>query len=428
VTDRYVVLGLARPRAEWFRNVAQWSTTAALPAEFAKCVSLTELRTRLSSGRRHSAVLIDGGLPALDRDVIDDARDAGCAVFVVDDGIRAHSWPTMGAHVVLPPGFSREALLDALATHAVMVGQGTVEIVDGVLEDLSPRQLGSVALVCGPGGTGASTVAAALAQGLAASGDHGSVLLADLARHAEQAMLHDVGDIAPGVQELVEAHRTGLPSEDELDRMLFDITERRYRLLLGLRRARQWSTVRPRSFEAAFGALRRRFGVTVADVTADFEGEDDAGSLDLEDRNLMARTTARAADVAFVVGHQGVKGAHALIRVLGDVAAAGVPAARVVPVVNEASRHPKARAELAATIAELAPPSMGGGRPAPVLFLPNRKVEEAWRDGTPVPAPLPALLAKAYDAALRRLGPATGEVTAPVLVAPGALWGPRSDG
>ena len=28
--DRYVVLGLARPRAEWFRRVGQWSTTAVV--------------------------------------------------------------------------------------------------------------------------------------------------------------------------------------------------------------------------------------------------------------------------------------------------------------------------------------------------------------------------------------------------------------
>ena len=29
-TDRYVVLGVARPRVEWFRVVSQWATTAAV--------------------------------------------------------------------------------------------------------------------------------------------------------------------------------------------------------------------------------------------------------------------------------------------------------------------------------------------------------------------------------------------------------------
>lgn len=28
--DRYVLLGLARPRADWFREVARWATSAAV--------------------------------------------------------------------------------------------------------------------------------------------------------------------------------------------------------------------------------------------------------------------------------------------------------------------------------------------------------------------------------------------------------------
>ncbi|MCU1374576.1 MAG: hypothetical protein JWO68_1862 [Actinomycetia bacterium] len=422
--DRFVLLGLARPRAEWFRSVAQWATSAALPAEFLKCVSAEELRARLATGRTYSAVLLDGSLPVVDRDLLETARDAGCVVLVVDDGRGARDWAVFGAAAVLPPSVSREALLDALATHAAMVGRASATALDdGVGFDV-PLSLGAVAAVCGPGGTGVSTVAAALAQGLGTSGGFGDVLLADLALHAEQAMLHDVRDVVPGVQELVEVHRSRRPSEAELLSLTFHVLERHYHLLLGLRRARDWSTLRQRSFEAAFDSVRRRFGAVVCDVTADFEGEDEGGSADVEERNLLARTAVRSADVVFAVGLPGAKGLHSLVRVLADLAGAGVPAGRVVPVLNQAPRHPRLRAELGTTLAELAVPAMGGGRTVAPIFLPARRIEEAVRDVVAIPAPLPGLLAAAFEATLVRLGPASTAAPAePELVAPGSLGG-----
>ncbi len=122
--------------------------------------------------------------------------------------------------------------------------------------------------------------------------------------------------------------------------LTFAVQDRGYRLLLGLRRPRYWATIRPRAFEAAFDALRRSFGTVVCDVTADFEGEDDGGSIDVEERNVMARTAVQRADAVVVVGACGVKGLHALVRVVGDLLAAGVPAARMVPVVNSRTARP----------------------------------------------------------------------------------------
>ncbi|MCU1380028.1 MAG: hypothetical protein JWN29_3011 [Acidimicrobiales bacterium] len=422
--DRFVVLGLARPRAEWFRSVAQWATSAAIPAEFLKCVSVEELRARLAAGRAYSAALLDGSLSTVDRDLVETAREAGCVVLIVDDGRVGRDWAALGAAAVLPPSVSREALLDALATHATMVGRATAASLDEGLGFEVPLAFGTVAAVCGPGGTGASTVAVALAQGLGTAGTHGDVLLADFALNAEQAMLHDVRDVVPGVQELVEAHRSRRPTEEELLSLTFHVLERRYHLLLGLRRARYWSTLRPRSFEAAFDSLRRRFGVVVCDVTADVEGEDEGGSTDVEERNLLARTAVRSADVVFAVGLPGAKGVHALVRVLADLAGVGVPAGRVVPVLNQAPRQPSARAELTAALSDLAGPAMGGGRTVAPVFLPARRVEEAMRDVVSIPAPLPAVLAGAFEATLTRLGPALAPAAEePELVTPGSLGG-----
>src|SRR5262245_66523313 len=67
---------------------------------------------------------------------------------------------------------------------------------------------GRLVAVTGSGGVGRSTLAMALAAGLAADPrDAGLVVLADLALHAQQALLHDAGDVVPGVVELAEAYR-----------------------------------------------------------------------------------------------------------------------------------------------------------------------------------------------------------------------------
>jgi hypothetical protein len=247
-------------------------------------------------------------------------------------------------------------------------------------------------------------------------------VLADLALHAEQAMLHDVRDVAPGVQELVDAQRRRPLAAAEVRAMTFRVVERRYHLLLGLRRARQWTTLRPPAVVAAFEALRAAFTTVVCDVTADVEGEDDTGSADVAERNAMARLAVGAADVVFVVGRPGVKGVHALVRVLSELAAAGVPPERLMPVVNLAPRSPRARAELASTLAELAGPALTGERlPGPV-FLPARRVEEALRDAVALPAPLPSALAGAFVGVVGRAGRrAVPEAREPEPVQPGSL-------
>lgn len=418
-SDRFVLLGLARPRAAWFSEISRWATSAIVPAEFVKCVSAEELRARLTSGRPWSAALLDGTLTVLDRDLLSAVRAAGCAPIVVDDRDGAARWLALGAAAVLPATFDRGALLEALESCATAVLRPTGVPGGETADRGEPEGAGTVVAVCGPGGTGASTVAAAVAQGLAEPSR--ATLLADLARNAEQAVLHDVRDVVPGIQELVEAHRNGVPTADDVRSLTFSVVERGYALLLGLRRGRYWPSLRPRAFASAFESLRQSFDVVVCDVTADLEGEADAGSTDVEERNLAARTAVIEADVVLAVGRPGVKGVHALVRVLSDLAGAGVSASRMLPVITCAPRSPRARAEVAAALAELSAPALGGGATSPPLFLPSRAVESALRDGAPIPAPLPAKLATAVRAVLQRTGPATRDAREPVAVVPGTL-------
>lgn len=428
--ERYVLLGLAQARSSWFATVAQWANCGTIPAEFVKCVSPEELRARLLTGRPFSAALIDASCPSLDRDLVEAARSVGCVVLVIDDRRGRHDWAALGAVGVLPEFFDPASLLELLTTHAATIRRG--EILPGPVDTVTaPSGGGRVVTVCGPGGTGVSTVAIALAQSLAAGRPAGGqgVVLADLSLHAEQAMLHDARDVVPGVQELVEAHRSRHPSIEEVRSMTFGVEERGYHLLLGLRRARAWAAIRPRAFAAAFESLRRAFEVVVCDTDADLEGEEEAGSIDVEERHLMTRTAALQADVVMVVGAPGMKGLHTLVRVLNELHSAGVEPERVLPVINRAPRGGRVRSEMTATVNALATAS--GRRFGPTLFLPDKRVEEALRDGVALPASLVTPLAGAYAATLAAVPggrrPAGAE---PRLVPTGSLgsWSERDDG
>ncbi len=399
--DRWVVLGLAPARCSWFGQLAHWATAGTVPIELLRCQSTEELRARPAGPRPVSAALVDAGIPGLDRDLVA-GGPTRCPVLVV--GAGNERWGRLGVGAVLDPGFDPAALLDALAAVARPIVEA--DRVPGEPEDvaaLGPPP-GHLVAVCGTGGVGASTVAVALAQGLAGGAGQGSLLppvvLADLCRRADQAMLHDVRDVLVGTQELVEAHRSGAPDVGHVRSHCLPVPARGYDLLLGLRQPRAWTTLRPRAVAAAVGGLRRAYRTVVADVEGDLEGEAESGSADVEERHALARTAVQGADVVLVVGSAGLHGVHALARLVHEVVGVGVHPARILPVVNQPPKRPGARAEVTAALAELC--STRAGRPAPPLLLPRRKVDEAFRDGAPLPAALATDTAQAAAAVVAR--------------------------
>lgn len=414
--ERYVVLGLAPARAPWFTEVARWATSGVVPVEFVKCLSADELRARLGSGRAFSALLVDGSLPDLDRDLVDAARRNGCACLVVGGG-SALDLDGIGIAERLAPAFTRAELIDALATHADLVTGGDLVPGDESVTAPATPWRGQLVAVTGNGGAGTSTLAMALAQGLADDARHADmVLLADLALDADQAMLHDARDVVPGVQELVEAHRTTQLGPSEIRALTFDVTNRRYRLLLGLRRHRDWVVLRPRAFDAALDGLRSTFHLVVADVDHDLEGEEETGSPEIEDRNLLARTVTAAADIVVAVGTPGMKGIFALARVVDQLRAHGVEPHRIVPVLNRSPRSSKGRSELFRAFTELAGPVAIS---VPLVVSERRGLEQLQRDGARLPVGFGSSLATAVTAALNRVPPAAAIEPEPV--APGSL-------
>ncbi len=342
-------------------------------------------------------------------------------MFVVD-GPGGRDWVDLGVAGVLPPDLRREQLLDALADHCRMIGAGTdlpLDPTDGP-SGPAPATSGPLVAVTGAGGQGTSTIAMATAQGLGdASGD---VVLADLCLDADMAMLHDARDVVPGLQELVDAHRRARPGPDEVRSLTFDVVNRGYHLLLGLRRHRDWAVLRPRTFEAALAGLRATFGTVVADIDADVEGEAQCGSVEVEERNVLARTVTSRADAVVVVGSPGVKGLHGLVRTVNALREHGVAPERMLAVVNRSSRSAKGRAELTRSFADLTGARMDGVAIVGPVHIPERRgFDEVLRDGARLPGSVSEPLAGALAGLLERATTPVATSDEPVPVAPGSL-------
>lgn len=365
------------------------------------CSSPEEARALARSSRPWSAFLVDGNHPAVDRDLLALANRSGAPPLVVADSTSV-DWVALGAAAVLDPGFDADDLTAALSTP--------------LMERAGPRELAPVVSVTGPGGTGASTIAIALAQGLAQRS--GDVVLADFARHAEQHVLHNLQPDRPGIGDLVEAHRTAAPDSTTIRKLPEEIPARGYRVLGGLRRSVGWSSLRPRAVEAALNGLRCAHDVVVCDIDADLEGEAESGSFDVEERNMLARTAVAASSAVVVVGGPGVKGTHAMLRVLGEMWAHGVSPRRTVVVINRGDETSVDR--LGDALNRLA----GGGRT--LLFVPEAPVEAALLESLPLPSSLVEPVTAAVLPVME--GPPGDASTGPTRIEPGSLGMRSNDG
>lgn len=421
--DRWVVLGLGHPRAGWFSELSRWSTAAAIPVDFVKCVSADEVRARLRGGRAYSALLVGGDVVGFDRDLVDSVRSVGACVIVVDPpGERA--WAELGVAGVLTAGFDRTDLLSALTHHAAPIAR--IAAAPPHPPATTPDSWrGRLIAITGAGGVGRSTTAMAVAQAFGDEADSNSTLLADFCLDAELGMLHDCREVMPSVQELADAHRGGSLGPDQVRSLTFAAATRGYDLLVGLRRHRDWTAIRRRAFEAALESLLASYAVVIADVDADIEGESSTGSIDVEDRNLMARTTLTRADAVVVVGQPTTKGIHSLTRVLGALLSGGVTPERILPVLTRSPRRPRRRAEATGALARLLDADGAGRGLGNPVHISERDIEDAIRDGARLPAALGRSLHGELQRRLEQPGadrPVTdAESVIPEPVVPGSL-------
>ncbi len=398
---RFVILGTSGTRAPWFTEVGAWASGGAAPIEFVRCVSVDEVIGRIRAGARASAVLVDATAPGVDRELAACCQRNDVALVRVSDPRRGRGNDAGGADgPLLPPSFGVDELLATLSAVARPVRWRTISHAADLAEPATApgdaTYRGRLTVVCGRSGAGASVTAMALAQHLAGEDvDSGSVVLADLSRNGDQGCYHDAPDVVPALQELVELHRHGTATRSAVEQMLHSVPERGYSLLLGLRRPHDWVALHPSAIEAAIASLRASFRHVVADVTADFEGEDLTGSVDVEERNALARIAVAQADTVVAVGVDGLKGTRDLVRLLDDLAALHVPPSRILPVVTRAPRDRAGRAAATKAIAELcsSPPD------ASAVFLPaHRRIEAHLRCADPLPLALTRPIGRAVQA------------------------------
>lgn len=418
--EQYVLVGVSRAREQWASDLTRWATSGAAPIEFVQCLTVDEALVVLGTGRRVSALLVTARGPGADRELIDAAATHGVPTIVVADPTVHRDWEALGVAAVVDHDGDPRTLIEALAATTSPVDR-TRRPGRTRLHRSPGARRGRLLAVIGTGGSGSSTIAMAVAQTLAAA-EGSDVVLADGARRGDVAMYHHVGDVVPGLPELVDAHRRDRIDPAAVRELTHPVASRGYSVLLGCRRASDWVTLRRRSVDAALDALQRSFEHVVLDVDADLDGHRSTGSADVEDRHAVTLAAVERSDLVLISGRADLHGVHCLARLLDDVLDAGVPPERVLPVVVGTSRSSVARARLATDLAELSSRSLDpDARVQPPLLLRRHRDLDGVHDHV---APLPTSVCRPFATTVPRLVDRLGArsaASAPERVRPGEL-------
>ena len=394
----------------------------AAPLEVVRCRTAADLHAQLRWCGPYAAALLDARHPDLDRDLLARLADRATPALVVAEHPGSTDWVALGARAVLAGG-TGPALLDVV--RAWLDGASSPGPRTRGVARLAPGAATTVAVLGAPG-QGTSTVAAALAAGLAAppSGP-GSwpvetapapVVLADLGRHAEQAALHRLPAGAPGLLDLVDAHRHARPSPADALAHCRARHPHRHRVLPGLAHPGDWACIGPESLDAALSSLRAAAGWLVLDVDADLDDEATTGSHDIEDRNRLALAAVSTAELVLIVGRPSSLGQRRLAPILADLIRVGVPRSRLL-LVGAAGRRTATDLRSAP-----APAPAHGLLDLPALALPwVDGLEDGMLSGGGVPAALSTPLAAFVRMTAAALGRRTRQVLAPPTVVAGTL-------
>jgi hypothetical protein len=399
-------VGLTSARSGWAAEVSRWCTGGVVAADFATCLTADELRATLAL-RPVDVVILDAALAPGAPSLLHEVRARGASVVGVDAG--DHHDPAAAEHfdAMLAVGFTPRALTDLLqrlegdhaALHAAGARAGAIHQPLGEARRLRARTIG----VSGIAGAGASVVAMALAQGLA--GGEETVALLDGARRAQLAMYHDVGDVVPGLAELVDAQLGGIADPAEVRSLLFDLPERGYQLLLGQRRPDEAVRHGTAALTAALDALARSYDLVVVDHDPDVDLGPPGARGALRERHAVALHTVATAEIEVLVARPGTKGLHDAARRLDELIEAGMPPERLVVCCNRSPRAATARSGFDRSVRALTRGRFGDGTTLEVLHLgASRGIERALSDGRALPARPAAALAGAVRRRLDSLG------------------------
>lgn len=422
MADRFVLLAVAGARSRWLGRIAGWATSASLPVELVTAMDVAEARAVVAAGRPLSALVVDAEAGSTDRDLVELAAARSVPTIAVVGARTRADLDDLGVAALLDDGFDAETLRDVLRRTAHPVGRaddlipaaGSLTIGDG---PVAAPLIG----VTGPGGVGTSTVAMALAQGLATHVDR--VALVDGCRRGDLALYHDEVDPIPGLPEAVDMHRGDRPEPEAVSDLLREVPGRGYRLLTGLRRPAEWTALRPTTVAAALHGLCSCHGAVVVDIDPDLDDESSTGSVDVEDRHSVSLVVASRCDLIWVVTRADLHGLHRLAALVVDLARVGVPPERIAPAVVGASRSPARRSVANRWVRDLAAGDDGLPLPiaSPVHLRSSSRVDHAHRGVEPIPRQLVDPVTRATTGLLGRLGPRDAESISGRRVATGSL-------
>ena len=331
-----LVLGFATAQSEWPRRVVDWTTSGSLRADFAQCISPAELVKRVRSESRPTALLIDEATGRPTSDVLTVLRERECLLIIVgENGLPQWAEPTAPR---LRPDFGAHELSRFLGDRFALTGHDRAATDEA--ESQHDRELseGALIAVCGRPGSGVSTTAIALAQGLAnCDRSRRGVLLADLSWRADQALLHDAAAERPSIAELFDALANRELQPEDLRSVTFSVPQRGYDVLLGPAGGFDRSGIEGPSMRRALSAMRAAYGVTVLDLDDDFVNPANSrGQGRLPNVDLDAVT---AADAIVIVGVPSLTGLGSLLGAVHELHVSGVPPSRIRPVLARIPRR-----------------------------------------------------------------------------------------
>jgi len=257
-----------------------------------RCVDHGEL-VGVAERDRPRAVIVAGGLPWLDRDLVATLQEQGVTVIAVG-GAADRALGTIGIALHLPVSASVEEVAGVLHR---LERDARSETTAPVVEPVAPARGGRLVAVWGAGGApGRTAVAVHLAVALGAGA---RVLIADAdVWSASIAQLLEL-DESPSIARAARLAGDGWPEPLAacLQRGPGDIA-----VLAGLPRAELWPEVREHAWRAVLEAARAEADVVVLDLAAPIE-EDEELSFDRvpHRRNLVTRVALEDADEVLLV-------------------------------------------------------------------------------------------------------------------------------
>lgn len=349
--------------------------------------SRVELAIALGEGERPAALLVAATSDLLDIALLDEADRLGIRVVAIAGERRDPAAERLGMPIV--PAGSDWATIDA-----ALVADGSSADGDG-----DARAAGAVVAVWGGhGAPGRTTLACAVAAELAADGT--PVALVDADAHAASiALTLGLLDEAAGLAGACRLAAAGALDDGELLRLStpLPVGPASLRVLTGITRPDRWPELAADRIVGVLDACRRWRAVTVVDVAASVERDEELMSDTVGPRrNAAALAVLATADAVVLVGSGDPVGVARLIAAsatLGEVTAA-----EVVPVVNRvraAVIGADGRHQLVTTLARF------GGIHDPILVpLDQAAADRALRIGAPLPIAAPRARS---TAAVRRL-------------------------